>query len=58
MNKALPEKIPEPTWTPAAVAFGVTLVFWGMVTSPLISASGIVVIAIGLTFWIGDMCRE
>ena len=57
-NPSLPSEIPSPTWTPAAVAFGVTLIFWGIVTSPLVSLAGLLVIGTALAVWIGEMCND
>ncbi len=51
-SRPLPEHVPEPTVTPATVAFGASLLLWGVVTSPIISGAGFIVFAAGLTRWI------
>ncbi len=50
-----PEAIPRPTYHPAAMAFGLTLFFWGLVTSPVVLGAGLVVIAASLYGWIEEM---
>lgn len=57
-NQPLPLEIPDPTWVPSALAFGITLLFWGVATSPIVSGVGLIAIFISLGFWIGEMCRE
>lgn len=57
-NPALPAEIPPPTWTPAALAFGVTLIFWGIVTSPITSLVGLLAVTASLAVWIGELCNE
>ena len=54
----LPEKIPEPTYWPALLAFGVVLIFWGLVSTWLISLAGIIITGFSLAGWIGAMINE
>lgn len=49
------EGLPEPTYWPAVLAFGITLIFWGILTSWIISGVGLIVFAVALTGWIGDL---
>ena len=53
-----PEVLAEPTWWPAALAFGSTLLAWGLVTSFIIAFIGLVVFAVSLTGWIRDIRHE
>ncbi len=53
LSPAVPEELPQPTFWPIALAFGVTLLFWGFLTSLIISAVGVVVTAVSITGWIG-----
>jgi hypothetical protein len=46
------EPLPRPTCAPLALALGTTLVFWGLVTSWLISTTGLAVCAGALASWI------
>ncbi|MEJ2597912.1 MAG: hypothetical protein P8Z00_06230 [Anaerolineales bacterium] len=54
----LPEKIPEPSYWPALLAFGVVLIFWGLVSTWLISLAGIIITGFSLAGWIGEMIHE
>jgi hypothetical protein len=49
------EALPRPTYWPAVMAFGITLLFWGLVTSYLILVVGLIVLAVALAGWIGDL---
>ena len=49
------EALPQPTYWPAVMAFGITLLFWGLVTSYLILVVGLIVLAVALAGWIGDL---
>ncbi|HET9014966.1 MAG TPA: cytochrome c oxidase subunit 4 [Thermomicrobiaceae bacterium] len=46
-----------PTYWPAALALGVTLVGLGIITSLTFMAVGFVLVVIGLVGWIGDVTR-
>ena len=50
--------IPRPTYSPAAMAFGLTLFFWGLVTSPVVLGVGLLVVVVALIGWIGEMRHE
>jgi hypothetical protein len=56
--KARPEVIPRPTFFPAALAFGTTFLFWGLVTSPVVLGMGSLLIVVSLVGWIGEMRDE
>lgn len=47
--------LPRPTYWPAAMAFGITLLLWGIVTSLLISGVGLALFALALAGWIGEL---
>ena len=53
-----PETLAEPTWYPAALAFGVTLTAWGLIASAIVLAMGLVVVVLSLSGWIGDIRHE
>jgi hypothetical protein len=57
-NPAKPEKLPEPTWWPAAIALGVTLTVWGLVASFIVFGMGLAIVIVSLAGWIGDICHE
>jgi hypothetical protein len=52
-----PDVIPPPTYAPAATALGITFAFWGLITSPVVLAAGVLVAAWGLRVWIGEIHR-
>jgi hypothetical protein len=47
--------LPRPTYWPAALAFGITLLAWGLITTPLISIVGVLVICVAIGGWIGEL---
>ncbi len=55
---AKPEKLPEPTFWPITLAVGVVFLFWGLITSLIISGLGLVVVGIAIAGWIGELANE
>ncbi len=53
-----PEPLPRPTFWPASLAFAVTFLLWGFVTSPLVTGMGALLFMISLAGWIGDIRHE
>ncbi len=52
------EKIPEPTFWPAALALGTVLTLWGFVTSFIVATIGLVLLAVSITGWLGEMRHD
>jgi sensor domain CHASE-containing protein len=52
------EEIPEPTFWPAALALGTVLLFWGSVTSWIVAAVGLILLAVSVAGWLGEMRHE
>ncbi len=50
--------LPRPTYWPIALAFGITLLAWSLVTSFLIGLAGLAVFVVALAGWIGDLLHE
>ena len=50
-----PEHIPRPTYWPAVIALSTTLIVWGWITSYIVTGVGIVLFAISLAGWIGEL---
>ncbi len=48
-------ELPQPTYWPAVLALGITFLAWGIVTSLVISAVGLVLFALALAGWIGEL---
>ena len=57
-SRARPEHIPRPTYWPAVLAFGLTFALWGIITTWIISAVGLVLVALSVAGWIGDLRHE
>jgi hypothetical protein len=53
-----PQNIPRPTYSPAVLALAIACLLWGMVTTYLISLLGLVLFAVGLADWIGELRHE
>ncbi len=53
-----PALIPKPSFWPMGLAFGTTLLFWGLVTSMVLILVGLAVVVTSLTGWIGEMRHE
>lgn len=54
-SRPLPEHYPQPTYWPAVMGLGITFLFWGVVTSYLITLVGLVLFGISLAGWIGEL---
>lgn len=54
----LPEKIPAPTYAPAALALGIVLILWGLIASWMISLAGGLVSAAALAIWIRELLYD
>jgi hypothetical protein len=54
-STALPEKIPPPTYAPAFLALGITFLLFGVVSSYVFSAAGVVLMAVAISKWIGEL---
>jgi hypothetical protein len=53
-----PELIPRSTYWPAGMAFGVTFLFWGIVSSPVVLGAGALMMVASLIGWIGEIRHE
>ena len=53
-----PETLPNPTYWPVVMALGITFLAMGFVTSFLISGVGLLLFAISLAGWIGEIIHE
>ncbi len=57
-NRPLPERLPRPTYWPAALALGATMALLGPVTLMAVTIAGACVAAVALAGWIGEIIRE
>ncbi len=55
LSPADPEEIPQPTFWPVFLAFGVLLLFWGLISSLIMSAIGALVVAVSVSGWVSDL---
>jgi hypothetical protein len=53
-----PDVIPRSTYFPAALAFGITLLLWGLVTSPVVLGVGLVAVIVSLIGWVGELRHD
>jgi hypothetical protein len=53
-----PEKLPEPTAWPVALAFAVALILWGLVSSLILSGVGLGLFITAMTGWVADIRHE
>lgn len=52
------EELPQATYWPVVMAFGITLVVFGFVTTVVITIVGLFLFVVSLIGWIGDMRNE
>lgn len=52
-----PKATAKPSYAACLVALGITMAFWGLATSPVMSAGGLAVFARGLWSWIRDIAQ-
>jgi hypothetical protein len=57
-NIPRPRELSKPSFWPASLAFGATLLVAGLITSWIISVVGLAVFAVALGGWIGDIRDE
>ncbi len=53
-----PETLPAPTYWPVVLALGTTMILWGLVSSWMLSGVGLLLFALALSGWIGDIRHE
>ncbi len=49
---------PRPTAAPFFLALGITMAFWGIVTSPVMSIGGLVLLVGSLWAWISAIAKD
>ena len=52
------QEAPEPSYAPFLLALGITMAFWGLATSPMMSAGGLALFAMALWSWIRDIAQS
>ena len=57
-SPAQPEQIPGATVWPITLAFGGLFLFWGILTLPIVSGIGVVLMAFAVAGWIRDIRYE
>jgi hypothetical protein len=56
-SEAQPKATPKPSYAPFFFALGITMAFWGLATSLVMSAAGFIVLAAALGLWIRDIAQ-
>jgi hypothetical protein len=51
----LPEKLPPPTYAPAFLALGITFLLFGVLSSYVFSAAGLVLMMVSISKWVGEL---
>jgi hypothetical protein len=54
-SSPLPEKNPPSTYAPAFLALGITFLLFGVVSSYVFSAAGLVLIVVSISKWMGEL---
>jgi len=49
------EPMPKPSGVPFFTALGLTLLFWGLISSKVILSFGFLLFALGLAFWVREI---
>ncbi|GAC1541789.1 MAG: hypothetical protein NVS4B8_06600 [Herpetosiphon sp.] len=57
-SRPRPLPLPEPTYAPAIMGMGVVFIFWGILTTFIISALGLVLFIFALIQWIGELRHD
>jgi len=57
-KEPLPDRLPRPTYWPAALALGATMALLGPVSLMAVTVVGVCVAAIALAGWIGEIVHE
>lgn len=55
LHPADPEEIPEPTFWPFVLSVGLLFLFWGLITSLILTGVGVVISGIAVAGWIMDL---
>jgi hypothetical protein len=50
------ERLPRPTYFPAGLAMGTTLIAWGLITSGVVFLVGLALFIASLAGWITELC--
>lgn len=57
-SKPKPDLVPRPTAWPSAMALGIMLFAWGLITSLVLLGAGLTLAALSLAGWIGEIRHE
>jgi hypothetical protein len=56
-NPALPPRVPRATFAPAFLALGITFLLFGIVSSYIFSAVGLILMVWSVSKWIAELIR-
>lgn len=57
-SRPRPEHTPSPTYWPMVLAAGIVLAAFGLIVSPWFVALGVVLVAIAVAEWMGELRHE
>ncbi len=57
-SRPKPEVLAAPSWWPALLSLGASVMVWGLVTSFVVLLIGLITFVVSLTGWIGDLRHE
>ena len=57
-NTARPQTLLKPTYWPAVMAMGITMILWGIITTVIITAVGLVLFILAAIGWIKDLLGQ
>lgn len=57
-NEPLPAEMPGPTYIPSAMALGIMLGFWGIMTHWVMSLGGALLFVWALSSWMREICND
>ena len=55
---ARPSRLPDPTYWPFFTALGVVFMFWGILTTWIVTGMGLIIFGVALAGWITDLFKE
>jgi hypothetical protein len=58
LSPAEPQDMPESTIWPFALAFGILLLFWGLITTYFLTIAGLIILGFSIAGWIVDLNHE
>ena len=55
LHPADPEELPKPTFWPFILSVGLLFLFWGLITSMILTGVGLLIAGVSIAGWIMDL---